>query len=69
MKMTLFLSFSRIGKFCRLECGGVGVDADTYWNELETPPAVRTAVGTVIELSQKVSDFSSAAILPRCRFP
>ena len=31
------------------------MDADTYWNELETPPAVRTAVGTVIELSQKVS--------------
>jgi len=45
----------RIGKFCRLDCGGVGVDADTYWNELETPPAVRTAVGTVIELSQKVA--------------
>ena len=31
------------------------MDADTYWNELETPPAVRTAVGTVIELSQRVS--------------
>ncbi len=44
---------ARMGKFCRLECGGVGVDADTYWNEVETPPAVRTAVGTVIELTQK----------------
>ncbi len=46
---------SRLGKFCRLECGGIGVDSDTYWNELETPPAVRTAVGTVVELSLKVS--------------
>jgi hypothetical protein len=45
---------NRMGKFCRLECGGIGVDADTYWNELETPPAVRTAVGTICELSQKV---------------
>ena len=35
------------------------MDADTYWNELETPPAVRTAVGTVIELSQKVSGLIS----------
>ena len=47
---------SRIGKFCRLECGGVGVDSDTYWNELDTPPAARTAVGTLIELSQKVGN-------------
>lgn len=45
---------SKLGKFCRLDCGGVGVDADTYWNELETPLAVRTAVGTLIELCQKV---------------
>ena len=45
---------SRIGKFCRLDCGGVGIDSDTYWNEQETPAAVRTAVGTFIELSQKV---------------
>ncbi len=44
----------KMGKFCRLECGGVGVDADTYWNELETPAAVRTAVGTLIELTQRV---------------
>ena len=32
----------------------MGVDADTYWNEIETPMAVRTAVGTLIELSTKV---------------
>ncbi len=45
---------SKMGKFCQLECGGTGVDADTYWNEIETPNAVRTAVGTLVELSQKV---------------
>lgn len=45
---------TRMGKFCQLECGGVGVDSDTYWNELETPAAVKMAVGTLIELSQKV---------------
>ncbi len=45
----------KMGKFCRLECGGVGVDSDTYWNEVETPAAVRTAVGTLTELSQRVS--------------
>ena len=45
---------NRMGKFCSLECGGTGVDADTYWNELETPGATRTAVGCVIELAQKV---------------
>jgi hypothetical protein len=44
-----------VGKFCRLECGGVGVDSDTYWNEVETPTAVRTAVGTLVELAQRVS--------------
>ncbi len=45
----------KMGKFCRLECGGVGVDSDTYWNEVETPAAVRTAVGTLVELTQRVS--------------
>ncbi|XP_059083212.1 histone deacetylase 4-like isoform X1 [Tigriopus californicus] len=46
---------SRLGKFCGLDCGGMGVDGDTYWNEVETPSAVRTAVGSVVELSQKVA--------------
>ena len=45
---------NRMGNFCGLSCGGVGVDADTFWNELETPAAVRTAVGTMIEMSKKV---------------
>jgi len=42
-------------KFGQLECGGLGVDSDTYWNEQETPSAVRTAVGSLVELSQRVS--------------
>ena len=45
----------RRSKFSVLKCGGVGVDADTFWNELHTANAARTAVGTVIELSAKVS--------------
>uniref|UniRef100_A0A8D8W924 Histone deacetylase n=1 Tax=Cacopsylla melanoneura TaxID=428564 RepID=A0A8D8W924_9HEMI len=39
--------------FVRLECGGIGVDSDTTWNELHTAPAARTAAGCVIDLSYK----------------
>lgn len=39
---------------CLLNCGGYGVDPDTYWNDKFTGVAARTAVGTVIELSSKV---------------
>ena len=46
---------ARRSKFSLLKCGGVGVDADTFWNELHTSNASRTAVGTVIELSTRVS--------------
>ncbi len=28
-------------QFCYLPCGGIGVDADTVWNELNTSPASR----------------------------
>ena len=45
---------ARRSKFSLLKCGGVGVDADTFWNELHTGNASRTAVGSVIELSTKV---------------
>ncbi|KAE8575444.1 hypothetical protein XENTR_v10003843 [Xenopus tropicalis] len=38
-----------------LPCGGIGVDSDTVWNELHSPPAVRTAVGSLIELVYKVA--------------
>ncbi|KAM4692589.1 histone deacetylase 5 [Rhinophrynus dorsalis] len=38
-----------------LPCGGIGVDSDTVWNELHSPPAVRTAVGSLIELAFKVA--------------
>ena len=38
-----------------LKCGGVGVDADTYWNEAHTGNAARYAVGTVTELCTKVT--------------
>ncbi|XP_068119448.1 histone deacetylase 5 isoform X2 [Hyperolius riggenbachi] len=38
-----------------LPCGGIGVDSDTVWNELHSPAAVRTAVGSLIELAFKVA--------------
>lgn len=37
----------------RLQCGGLGVDSDTTWNELHTAPAARMAVGCVIDLAFK----------------
>lgn len=38
-----------------LPCGGIGVDSDTVWNELHSPSAVRTAVGSLLELAFKVA--------------
>ena len=42
-------------KISMLKCGGVGVDADTYWNEAHTGNAARYAVGTVTEPCTKVT--------------
>ena len=41
-------------KFSMLKCGGVGVDADPYWNEAHTANSARCAAGTVTELCIKV---------------
>ncbi|XP_072745227.1 histone deacetylase 9 isoform X2 [Anoplolepis gracilipes] len=41
--------------FVRLPCGGVGVDSDTTWNELNTAPAARMAVGCVVDLAFKTA--------------
>jgi hypothetical protein len=30
-----------LNKFTLLPCGGLGVDADTYWNEIHTSTAAR----------------------------
>ncbi|XP_063815975.1 histone deacetylase 5 isoform X2 [Pseudophryne corroboree] len=38
-----------------LPCGGIGVDSDTVWNELHSPAAVRTAVGSLLELAVQVA--------------
>ena len=43
-------------KFSLLKCGGVGVDADTYWNEMHTSTSAKFAVGTVVELCTKVRE-------------
>ena len=44
-----------LNKLTVLPCGGSGVDADTYWNEVHTSAAARYAVGTVVELVEKVA--------------
>ncbi|XP_065053795.1 histone deacetylase 4-like isoform X2 [Rhopilema esculentum] len=41
--------------FSSLPCGGLGVDADTIWNESHSANAARMAAGSVIELSMKVA--------------
>lgn len=38
-----------------LQCGGLGVDMDTVWNELHTSSAARMAAGCVIELANRVA--------------
>lgn len=41
-------------RFCALTCGGVGVDSDTFWNDVHTPQAARMAAGSVTELALRV---------------
>lgn len=41
--------------FSTLACGGIGVDADTIWNDTHTSNAARMAAGCVIELAFKVA--------------
>lgn len=31
-----------MSRFCKLPCGGIGVDSDTVWNESYTPMAAQT---------------------------
>jgi len=44
-----------IKNFVRLPCGGIGVDSDTTWNEFNTAPAARMAVGCVVDLAFKAA--------------
>lgn len=46
---NLDLSQLPIPGLTQLDCGGQGVDIDTFWNEELTPGALRLAVGSVIE--------------------
>lgn len=41
--------------FVRLQCGGVGVDLDTTWNEHFTASAAKMAAGCVIDLAFKTT--------------
>ncbi|KMR02735.1 histone deacetylase 4 [Lasius niger] len=49
------LSQLPIKSFVRLPCGGIGVDSDTTWNEINTAPAARMAVGCVVDLAFKTA--------------
>uniref|UniRef100_A0A146LH71 Histone deacetylase n=1 Tax=Lygus hesperus TaxID=30085 RepID=A0A146LH71_LYGHE len=49
------LSQLPLKNFVRLQCGGVGVDSDTTWNEIHTAPAARMAVGSVVDLAFKTA--------------
>ncbi|KAK7602204.1 hypothetical protein V9T40_009645 [Parthenolecanium corni] len=49
------LSELSLKTFVRLECGGVGVDSDTTWNDLHTAPAARMAAGCVTDLAFKAA--------------
>lgn len=54
-RQKLDMSQLPIKQFFRLPCGGVGVDDDTTWNELNTAPAARMAVGCVVDLALKTA--------------
>ncbi|XP_052246440.1 histone deacetylase 4-like isoform X2 [Dreissena polymorpha] len=41
-------------RFCALQCGGVGVDSDTVWNDQYTSIAATMAAGCVTELACRV---------------
>ncbi|KAJ8404036.1 hypothetical protein AAFF_G00343860 [Aldrovandia affinis] len=41
--------------FVVLPCGGVGVDSDTIWNDMNTPTASLMAAGSVTELAFRVA--------------
>ena len=42
------------GMFKKLQCGGIGIDADTYWNDV-TSQAAKMAAGCVIQLAEDVA--------------
>jgi len=48
---TLQINEFPIKSLTKMNCGGVGVDNDTYWSEMYTWSAVRAAAGCVIDLS------------------
>uniref|UniRef100_A0AAF5CWD4 histone deacetylase n=2 Tax=Strongyloides stercoralis TaxID=6248 RepID=A0AAF5CWD4_STRER len=45
-----------IKSFIQLDCGGIGIDGDTYFNDATTHIAVRAAVGTLIKLASLVAE-------------
>lgn len=54
-QQKLDISQLSMKNFMRLPCGGIGVDEDTTWNDMNTAPAARMAVGCVVELAFKTA--------------
>ena len=42
----LLVAETFMSRFCKLPCGGIGVDSDTVWNEAFTPLAARMVCGS-----------------------
>uniref|UniRef100_A0A0N4ZST2 histone deacetylase n=1 Tax=Parastrongyloides trichosuri TaxID=131310 RepID=A0A0N4ZST2_PARTI len=45
-----------IKSFIQLDCGGIGIDGDTYFNDATTHIAIRAAAGTLIKLTSLVAE-------------
>ena len=54
---------------CLLPCGGIGIDAETVWNEASTASAARLAVGCVLEVAFRVAQRESRNGLALVRPP
>ena len=62
--MRMFLSELFAPRFCKLACGGIGVDVDTVWNEDETVLAARLV--THYKLNHDQGMFQSSAVAIFC---
>ena len=56
-------------KPCLMRCGGLGIDAETVWNEASTAAAARLAVGCVLEVALRVAQHQARHGLALVRPP
>ena len=55
-----------LSKFTMLPCGGLGVDSDTYWNELHTATAARYQCQVVRGVDSAVANWSNDVYIKVC---